>query len=255
MDIAVASQRDAPPEEEVDAARAVIHLRSGGWVTVGRTERRAVFSMASTPSSAALVHPHLAAVAVVEAHWNERESFHAGAFACAGGVWGVLGDKGAGKSSLLASLASSGVAVMCDDVLVVAEGMVLAGPRSVDLRTGAAQHLGHGVSLGPIGGRERWRMSLDPVPAELPLRGWIELRWGPTVGVRAKRGSERLRALVPHRALRVEPTRPEQLIDLASLPVLELHRPQQWGSHQQAIEALLGAVLGGCEPGRLQQRE
>jgi hypothetical protein len=244
----------APPER-VDDATAVVHLSSGGWVTIDRQRRAAVFSMPLTPSPAALVHPHLAAVGVVEAHWQRRESFHAGAFVENGGVWGLLGVKGAGKSSMLASLAESGVPVLCDDLLVLSGLTALAGPRSIDLREAAAQRLGAGVELGRIGERERWRVALEPVPAELPFRGWVELRWGKRVSVCAKRGSERLRALLPHRGLRVTPARPEQLIGLAAMPMLELHRPAAWGSHEQAINTLLRSVTRLGDPRGLQQCE
>lgn len=222
-----------------------------------RARRRAVFSMPSPPSTAALIHPHLAAVAVVESHWQQRESFHAGAFVVKEGVWGLLGEKGAGKSSMLAGLARSGVSVVCDDLLVLADLTALAGPRSIDLRGAAAHRLGIGTNMGVIGERERWRVDLDPIPAELPFRGWVELHWGDGITVRSKRGSDRLRSLIPHRGLRAQPARPEQLIHLAAMPVLELHRPPSWDSHQDAIEALLDSLTVGSEagPGRLQQGE
>ena len=226
----------------------MIRLRSGGWVRVDRSARRAVFSLASAPPPAALVHPHLAAVALAQAHWSGHESFHAGGFVADGGVWGVLGDKGAGKSSLLATLAAQGVAIMCDDVLVLDGHTALAGPRLIDLRESAARQFRSGVELGVIGGRERWRVTLSPVPAELPFRGWIELQWGPEVRVAPKRGADRLKALFPHRGLRVVPSRPEQLIALAGMPVLELFRPPEWNSHQEAIDALLQSVAGAGQP-------
>ena len=241
--------------ESVDDSHAVVRLRSGGWVMLDRAARRAVFAMNRPPTPAALVHPHLAAVAVVQAHWDERDSFHAGAFVADGGVWGVLGEKGAGKSSILAGLAERGVPVMTDDVLVLSEAMALAGPRSIDLRAAAAQQLSRGDPLGMIGGRERWRVSLDPVPAELPFRGWVELHWSTEVRLRAKHGSERLRTLLPHRGLRLPPPRPERMLQLAGLPVLELHRPPEWSSHQSSIEALLESISGSSDPSRLQQRE
>jgi hypothetical protein len=256
VELAVKRQSEpAAPAERVDVATAVVRLSSGGWVTIDRRGRRAVFSMPLVPSPAALVHPHLAAVAVVEAHWQERESFHAGAFVVDGGVWGLLGEKGAGKSSMLASLAASGVPVLCDDLLVLSGLTALAGPRSIDLRAPAARRLGVGVELGRIGERERWRMTLEPVPPELPFRGWVELRWGSRVCIRAKHGSERLRALLPHRGLRATPARPEQLIQLAAMPVLELNRPPDWDSHERALDMLLHSVPGSSDPRGLQQCE
>lgn len=246
-----------PQREYVNAGHAVLRLRSGGWVTVDRARRRAEFTLATPPTERALVHPHLAAVAVVHAYWSERESFHAGAFVAGDGVWGVLGERESGKSSLLASLALAGVPVLCDDLLVLDGGRALAGPRSIDLRAGAAARLGQGEALGVIGGRERWRLALGPVAAEVPFRGWIELHWREQVEVRATRGSARLKLLMPHRGLRMTPARPQQLIELAGLPTYELGRPRDWASHELAIEALLDVVAssGAGQPGRLSEGE
>ena len=125
------------------------------------------------------MHPHLAGAAAVLSHWCGRDSFHAGAFVVDGGVWGLLGDKGAGNSSTLVSLARAGVPIVSDDVLVLDKATAYAGPRSIDLRTDAAQTLRTGQPLGMIGDRARWRVPLGPVEPELPFRGWVTLRWGP----------------------------------------------------------------------------
>lgn len=156
---------------------------------------------------------------------------------------------------MLASLAVRGVPVFCDDVLVVDGRTAFAGPRSIDLRAGAARRLECGDALGVVGGRERWRLSLAQVSPQLPFAGWIELRWDSEIGVRAKTGVERLRALLPHRGLRVAPNHPEQLVYLASRPVLELHRPPDWSLHQRAVDELLRAVHLAGEPGDLEQGE
>jgi hypothetical protein len=156
---------------------------------------------------------------------------------------------------MLAGLAARGVPVMTDDVLVLSDSVALAGPRSIDLRAGAARELGIGQPLGMIGGRERWRVSLHPIPPELPFRGWIELRWSNDVRLRSQHGSERLRTLLPHRGLRLPPPRPERMLELAALPILELHRPARWNSHQDSIDALLESIGGQSDPGRLQQGE
>ena len=105
------------------------------------------------------MHPYLAPVALVMARWLGREGFHGGGIVAGGGVWGVLGDKTAGKSTTLAWLAREGVGVVSDDVLVIDGGTALAGPRSVDLREEAAERLGVGEPMGRVGQRERWRFS------------------------------------------------------------------------------------------------
>ena len=129
--------------------------------------------------------------------WLGREGFHGGGIVVDGGVWAVLGDKTAGKSTTLAWLARAGVGVVSDDVLIVDGETVLAGPRSIDLREEAAERLGTGELIGRVGARDRWRVTLAPIAAELPLRGWITLEWGEAVAVEPIRGAERLRALLP----------------------------------------------------------
>ncbi len=233
-----------PSTDYLDEHTATLRLRSGGSVVVDRATERATFSLPAPPRAAALLHPHLASVAVVASYWHGRDSFHAGGFVSDGGVWGLLGDKGSGKSSTLGSLVLAGVPVFCDDVLVLDGKMALAGPRSVDLRTDAARRLGAGEPLGVIGERERWRLALAPVEPELPLRGWVTLRWAQGTTVRAMRGSERLRELLGHRALRLGPPDPSTPIELSSLPFLELSRPRGWSSMRDSLACLLDAVGG-----------
>jgi hypothetical protein len=234
----------APAAEYVDDETAVLRLRSGGSVEIDRLSRRAVFHLPTQPDDRALIHPHLAGVAAVAAHWLGRESFHAGAFVAGGGVWGLLGDRGAGKSSLLASLALAGVPVVSDDVLVLDGRTALAGPRSIDLRSDAAAHLRAGEPLGVIGQRERWRLPLAPIAPEQPLRGWVVLGWDERTAVRHLQGSERLTSLLPHRAARLYPPQPQELIELSSLPFLQLRRRRCWDSADDALRRLLDGVEG-----------
>lgn len=231
-----------PAAEYIDDEKAVLRLRSGGSAEIDRLALRAVFRLPMRPDDRALVHPHLAGVAAIAAHWLGRESFHAGAFVAGGGVWGLLGDRGAGKSSLLASLALAGVPVLCDDVLVLDGRTALAGPRSIDLRSDVAERLGIGEPLGVIGERERWRVPLEPIAPELPLRGWVVLGWDERTIVKRAQGSERLTSLLPHRAARLYPPKPQELIVLSSLPFLQLLRRRCWDSGDDALRRLLDAV-------------
>lgn len=233
-----------PPEgaEYLDSDSANLRVRSGGSVVIERAAERATFRLAAAPTASALLHPHLAAVAAVGSYWMRRDSFHAGAFVAGGAVWGLLGEKGFGKSSTLAGLAGHGIPIVCDDVLVLEGDTAFAGPRSIDLRADAAAKLGAGEALGVIGERERWRVGLDTIEPELPFRGWVALRWSEEVQVREVRGSERLRELFGSRALQVPPPDPAALIDYAGRPFLELSRPRAWSSMQDVLECLLRAV-------------
>ncbi len=241
LDVRVAPDPD-PPGDRVDEQAAVLRLRSGGSVRIDRRAGRATFVLRERPRDVALVHPHLASVAAVAARWLGRETFHAGAFLAGGGVWGVLGDKEAGKSSLLALLALAGVSIVSDDVLVLDGATALAGPRSIDLRSGAAAQLHAGEPLGVIGGRERWRVALDPVAAELPMRGWVLLGWDARTVARPVVGSSRLVTLGAHRGARLYPPDPGALVQLSALPFIELRRPRRWDSARDAVQRLLDAV-------------
>ena len=57
------------------------------------------------PEDGRLVHPVLATVGAVFAWWRGDVVFHGGAVVIGDGAWGLLGERGTGKSSLLAGLA------------------------------------------------------------------------------------------------------------------------------------------------------
>lgn len=224
--------------------RAELVLSAGGTVVIERAPRRAIFTTPKPLRDEELVHPLLAPVAAVCARWLGRESLHAGAFALDGGAWALVGDREAGKSSILARLALAGVDIVSDDVLVVARTTAFAGPRSIDLRAEPARHLEAGDAVGKVGARERWRLRLGPVEAELPLRGWVSLGWGERVGAKRLSGAARIPELARHRALNVPSTKPEALLDLAALPAWELRRPPGWSSMEEAARRLLETVAG-----------
>ena len=234
-----------PEHELVSDQRAELLLTAGGWVAIERASLRADYALPREVSPGALVHPHLASVAAVASRWLGRESFHAGAVALGDGAWAVLGDKEAGKSSTLAWLALSGHPVLADDLVVLDDGRVLAGPRSIDLRETSARQLGVGEPLGRIGLRDRWRLQLSPAPAELPLRGWIVLAWGDGApSLEAVRGAARLQAILPHRAVRLLPADPSALVELSALPCYRLRRSRKWSSLASATRLLVERLSG-----------
>jgi hypothetical protein len=242
LEIVVAPEQPGPPCDRVGPDRAELQLASGGWVGIDREPGRAVYHLPRRVEPGALVHPYLAPVALIASRWLGRESFHAGAFVAGEGVWALLGDKEAGKSTTLAWLAAHGYAVVCDDALILDHLIAFAGPRSIDLRAESAQRLGVGEPLGTVGVRERWRVPLDSVPPELPFRGWVSLEWADEVAVEPLRGAVRLPALIPHRGVRIEPPRPAALVEYAALPHLTLRRPLGWDSMREGAERLLDAI-------------
>jgi hypothetical protein len=226
------------PLEHVGPAHAELRLRTGGRILIDRDRGRAEFVTPRPLGSEELVHPYLAPVASIVAHWFARESVHAGAFALEGRVWGVVGDRESGKSSTLARLALDGVTVVSDDLLVLEGTKVFAGPRAIDLREEPAARLDVGVSIGVAGARERWRLRLEPVPGELRLAGWIHLAWGDRVEAVPVEGRQRIERLLDQRGARLPSLAPEILLELASLPSWEVRRPQVWDSLGDAASCL-----------------
>src|SRR5918994_1151563 len=206
------------PDEAVTDDHAVLRLKTGGRLTLDRREGVARYCVPRRLTDHDLVHPFLAPAAAVVSHWERRLSFHAGAFVAGGGVWAVVGDREAGKSSTLAWLAAGDHDVVADDVLVLEDRSAFAGPRAIDLREEAADRLGVGAALGVIGARERWRVTLPQMEPRLPFRGWTFLAWGDRVEARRLGAAECMRRLLLNLTLRVDATNPAAVLDLATLP-------------------------------------
>lgn len=242
-----------PSPEEVAAATstisfgkdvAVVYHGAVGTIEVRREPAVATFRIRKVRDPRALVHPYLGGAASIVGRWRRWEAFHAGAFAGPSGAWVVLGDRAAGKSSLLAWLHSQGVGILADDVVVVTGRRALAAPRSLDLRRESAGRLQLGARLGLVGARERWRVRLRPVPLELPVAGFVFLSWGERVEVEPVTGKERLVRLSEGLTMPGKPADAAALIELATLPCLELRRPCDWQALETAGAVLLGATGG-----------
>lgn len=191
-----------------------------------------------------ILHPDLAVVAAVISQWSGREAFHAGAFITEAGAWAVLGEREAGKSSLMAQLAVAGCGILSDDIVVLDEnGRALAGPRCVDLREGAAVHLGLGTDIGMVGERRRWRLRVPDVPPAVPFRGWIVPEWGDRIEFDAVPVATRPSTVFAHRYLQfVSPPDPTRVLALAALPFLTFRRPKRWEVAEEATAALLARL-------------
>jgi hypothetical protein len=235
-------QRPALAAEEWLDSQVKIFLLSGGVAEIDRESATTRLRLPQRPRPEALVHPYLGSTAAVVAWWQGHNSFHAGGFLTEDGVWGLLGDREQGKSSALGWLACRGIPVFDDDLLVVASGVALAGPRCLDLRRGASEHLGIGTWIGKVGARDRWRVSLPEVPPEAPLRGFIQLEWAEEVSVCQVPVHQRLGPLLANRGVRLPETRSEPWLDFLALPMLTLSRPQDWGQADKAMELLLERV-------------
>jgi hypothetical protein len=233
--------------DELSDEHAVIVFQHGGEVRIEREPLRATFTTPSELGETELLHPYLAPVAAVCSRWLGRFALHGGGL-LADGAWAVLGDREGGKSSLLAALALDGRDIVSDDVLVTDGDVVFAGPRAIDLRGPAADHLATGTALGVVGARERWRHRLPAIDPLSPLRGWVFLSWADDIEVVRLPVSERLSRLVASRAL-ISPPEPGLLLRLASLPAYELRRPAEWGSLPEATARLLETLAAAPVPG------
>jgi hypothetical protein len=230
--------------DELTPDHASFRLRTGGRVDVDRDEGRAVISTSRPLGALEIVHPYLAPIAAVMAYWLGRESFHGGAARFGDAAWGILGERDSGKSTLLAQLGRSGTDVISDDQLVVEDEVCFAGPRSIDLRRGAAERFEETDELGVVGARERWRVQLGPVPTQLRLGGWIYLEWGDELALVEVSGSQRLELLGRHRGLTIPSRDPSRLLDLAALPSFVLRRPKEWSSLAPGADLLRHTLAG-----------
>jgi hypothetical protein len=236
----------ASPELAVEWGpdRACHPLRGGHQIEIRRDPLAVDLVLARPTAPECVVAPHLTSAASTIAMWTGRPALHGGAFLHEGGTWVLLGGKGGGKSTTLGWLATSGVPIVTDDLVVCDGGEVLAGPRCVDLRSEPAQRLHAGRDLGFVGTRERWRVDVPVCPPRSPLRGWIFLEWGPEVGVERLSPVQRMSRLAQHRALAVPWEDPVTLLDLASRPAFAWYRPKGWRGMETAIARLLAEIAG-----------
>jgi hypothetical protein len=225
--------------------KALLRLVDDGQVLIERVPGRATFTTPRPLSDDELVHPYLGLAAAVFSRWLGRESFHGGAFVWGGGAWILMGDKGAGKSAILASLALRGLSILADDVVVVERAEALAGPRSIDLRADTADALGVGENITVTQGRERWRLRLSATEHAFPIRGWVFPAWREgTPALVPVTPRERLLRLAGNRVLRIAPEHPEVLVELAALPAWEFRRSRSWDSFPDALDRLLATLDG-----------
>lgn len=232
-----------PPPLGVQEHSAQIGMPQG-TIAVDRRERTAVIETAEPLEPAELVHPYLWPVASVLARWQGHETFHAGAVVSGDGAWAVLGDRGDGKTSLLAWLnRRAGLPVLTDDLLVAHGQDVYAGPRCLDLRVEAAERLGIEGSI--VRATLRRRLSLPPIHGRLAFRGWIFLEWGSPTAIEAVPPAARLSRLAPFRRAPGMGTDGVAWLSLIGLPTLVLRRPRRWESMEEAGALLLERLPGG----------
>ncbi len=236
--------RTISPVQGLWPDRAVFVGSAGAYSILDRAKAQTLVVSAEPLPEAAFVHPVLSLTAMVWAEWNQRLAFHAGAFIAGDGAWGLLGERGHGKSSTLAWLVAHRQPVVCDDALITDGTVVFAGPRCVDLRASAAEHFGIGVNLGRVGTRTRWRVDVAPVPPEAPLNGWVVLTWGDEVRLERLSTADAFHYLRTHRGFRITQQHPLPWLEVASKPIYLLSRPRAWSALDAAMELLLERLDG-----------
>jgi hypothetical protein len=240
------------PEEFVNDTRGRLRLAPEGWVDIDREARKSTLHLAGRPTLGAIAHPYLASTAITVAHWHGFNSFHSGAFLLNRRAWAVLGNRGTGKSTLLATLCLQGMPILTDDVLVLGRDLrAFAGPRCIDLRSETAEALDAGEYQGVMGTRERWRLGLDRIDAEVPFAGWICPVWG-EAGLEVVPPEQRVAVLFENLALRVEQHAApalSRLMDLFALPMLRYSRPREITTLHREAEWLISRlrVLGEAD--------
>lgn len=195
-----------------------------------------------TLSAEALVHPMLTAPFSMLARWRGDVTLHGGAFVHAGGAWAVVGERTAGKSSLLGMLATRGLPIAADDLLTIDDGWLRAGPTCVDLRPDVAERLPSSRDLGVVGTRPRFRLSATPAPSRSRLLGVIVLEWheGPEPAFLAMAAAERLQTLYRQEAIALLGfAQPHKFMDLLGLPMWRFRRRRDWESTPAAVDRLL----------------
>lgn len=196
---------------------ASLWIPDGGQARLMRDPLRVKFTTRTRLSEDAIIHPYLGLPAAIASHWLGRLSLHAGAFVHDDRAWILLGDREAGKSATLAELSRRGIPVLTDDIVIVCNGSVFAGPRSVDLRAEAAEHVG-GEPLGIIGNRPRWRVRPEPTMAKLQIGGVIRLAWGEPPRLESLDAKARLQVLAESSAIPPVEATAVELLGLAALP-------------------------------------
>jgi hypothetical protein len=209
-----------------------------GHVTVDRQAGVASFTGVNGLTSDEIVHPRLGLVGAIYAQWLPgRMAFHAGAFVSGERAWAVVGESEDGKSTLIAALALAGLPVLGDDTLVLDGIRCLSGVRCVDLRPDAAVHLGVRDGTVTVRRGDRERLVIDGPPREAPLAGWLFLRWGDELSIRALDTPERIARIASRqRWHRRGVTDPARLLDLAAMPAWELSRPRDWAHLPRVVE-------------------
>ena len=228
----------------------VVHgLVDGAGSMAVRVEQRQVeYRLGRELTDDELVHPWLAPAAAAMALHDGQLALHGAVLEADGRCVAVLGDREAGKSTLVAAAAARGLGVMTDDVIVLdALHRVHAGPRCIDLRPGSAEHFAIGSSALARSGT-RHRISLPAVPSSAALAAIVVLAWGSELRATPLLGARAAQHLLPHVAATHRGAAFQRLLDVSRVPHVLLARPRDFGLLEVTVD-LLAALLSAPRHG------
>jgi hypothetical protein len=242
-----ASQGDEATVGEVrmDDQLARVELLDGEAI-MRRDSREACFRTEAALGADELVHPIIGYAALAFANWMGREAFHAGVFLSGGGAWALLGERGSGKSSTLAWLARNGQPIVADDMLFLDGRTAFVGPRTIDMASATAAHLGWDGSLEEVRQGFRLRLGLAPLAPEHRFAGWVSLAWGDELQIAPVPAARRIPLLIEHGHQPRGEANWANVLSLASLPTFELRRPRGLQSLAPAGELLLATTAAAA---------
>lgn len=234
-------RRPGRQPSHLDEHEADLRLVGSGRLRMRRGNERALFSFVQVPSDEDLLHPYLAPAAALAQLWAGREALHGGAFATAAGAVALFAEKRGGKSTTLAWLvAQHRVDVLCDDLVVIAGGSVLPGPRCLDLRPDSIPTSLRLDRVHAVRGMDRLRVPLQPTATVSPLVATVVLRWGPTTALTKVPPAERPQALLPQRMYRDRLAGdPGAILELIALPMMLLTRARGERGLREAAGVLI----------------
>lgn len=231
-------------ESSVDDARADVQV-AGAKLELHRASRSAVLRTRPGVSPERLVHPVLAPLAITAAHWSGWVPLHASAVIVDGVAWAILAERGEGKTTTVAALEQAGFGVVADDLLVIDDHLsVHAGPRAIDLRASSAHLFSAAERVDDYPTRERFRLTTRPIPATVPLAGFIRLVW-------SDHRAELTSVPIPHRlpsigaAVSMGGTlaNPGLMLELATRPAFYLERPRDLEAIAHTVDLIAGLSL------------
>ncbi|HVF53262.1 MAG TPA: hypothetical protein VNC78_06595 [Actinomycetota bacterium] len=226
--------RKAPPSEDEDTR--VLYMPEGGYVVLERRGAVTFHPDSSIPEEE-IVHPLLGPIGAIFAQWMGREPLHAAAFIHGGAAWGLVGPSLSGKSTLLAHLHAEGYPILTDDLVVVEDRTVFAGPLCLDLRSSPPE-IESGI---PARRGTRQRIVFDESVPDAGLGGFFYLRWGSTLKAEPVPPPERIRYLADNRRSNWAPLDPGALVHLARFPAWVVSRPED-GLAAESLALILDVI-------------